>query len=70
MVPALRVGAEAFGALAEEEEGGKDELRSEVWAGPAVSVAFGRAWLVLATGFGLTDASERVRARAILAFQF
>jgi hypothetical protein len=35
-----------------------------------VSIAFGRTWLVLASGFGLTDSSERVRARAILAFQF
>jgi hypothetical protein len=70
LVPVLRIGAEAFGTLAEEEEGGKDELKAAAWAGPAVSIAVGHAWLVLATGVGLTDSSERVRARAILAFQF
>jgi hypothetical protein len=71
LVPAFRVGAEAFGSLAEEEgEGGRDKLEAQAWAGPAVSIAFGRTWLVLASGFGLTDSSERVRARAILAFQF
>lgn len=70
IVPAFRAGAEAFGTLAEEEEGGKDELRAQAWAGPAVSIAVGRTWLVLATGVGLTDSSERVRARAVLAFQF
>jgi hypothetical protein len=63
------VGAEAFGNVT-EAEAGKDELESKAWAGPAISIAVGRAWLVLATGFGLTDSSERVRARAILAFQF
>ena len=68
--PALRAGAEAFGAVAAEERAGKDELRAQAWAGPAVSIAVNRTWLVLATGVGLTDSSERVRARAVLAFQF
>jgi hypothetical protein len=70
VVPAFRVGAEAFGNVTEAEAPGRDGLEAKAWAGPAVSVAFGRAWLVLASGVGLTDTSERVRARAILAFQF
>ncbi len=71
VVPALRVGAEAFGSVAEEETApGKEKLEGLAYAGPAVSIAFGRSWLVLAAGFGLTDESEAVRARAILAFQF
>ncbi len=69
IVPAFRVGAEAFGTVTEADAPGKDGVRSQAWAGPAVSVAWRRVWLVLATGVGLTDASERVRARAILAFQ-
>jgi hypothetical protein len=68
IVPAFRVGAEAFGAVA--EEAGTDRLQAQAWAGPAVSIAWGRSWLLLATGVGLTDSSERVRARAVLAFQF
>jgi hypothetical protein len=70
LVPAFRVGAEAFGSVKKEDEGGKDALRSEAYVGPAISVAWRRTWLVLAAGAGLTDASERVRARAVVAFQF
>ena len=43
---------------------------SQAWAGPAASIAFGRSWLVLAAGLGLTGESDAFRARAILAFQF
>jgi hypothetical protein len=71
VVPALRIGAEVFGVVEEEEVSpGREELESLLWAGPAASVAFGRAWLVLAAGFGLNGDSDAVRARAILAFQF
>lgn len=71
IVPAFRVGGEVFGSIANEETAaGTDKLEALAWAGPAVSIAVGHAWLVLAAGVGLTDESEAVRARAILAFQF
>jgi hypothetical protein len=71
VVPALRLGAEAFGVVEEEEIApGQEELEALLWAGPTASIAFGRAWLVLAAGLGLTDDSDALRARAILAFQF
>ena len=71
IVPALRLGAELFGSAAEEEVSpGVEQTESQVWAGPAASIAFGRAWLVLAAGVGLTEESDALRARAILAFQF
>jgi hypothetical protein len=71
IVPAFRVGAEAFGEVARDVvEGGGVKVESSAWAGPAVSVAYGRAWLVLAAGFALTDVSEALRARAIFAWQF
>lgn len=69
IAPVFRVGAEAFGTVTEVDAPGKDGLQAQAWAGPAVSVAWRRVWLVLASGVGLTDTSERVRARAILAFQ-
>jgi hypothetical protein len=71
LVPALRLGAEIFGDVADEEVSpGVEERQSQAWAGPAASVAFGRSWLVLAAGFGLNGESDAYRARAILAFQF
>jgi hypothetical protein len=71
LVPAFRLGAEIFGERAKEEVApGVEETRSFAWAGPAASIAFGHSWLVLAAGFGLNQASDAVRARAILAFQF
>lgn len=71
IVPAVRVGAEAFGTVAEEEIApGRERTLSQFYVGPAISLAWGRTWLVLAGGFGVTDDSEDVRARAILAFQF
>jgi hypothetical protein len=71
IVPAVRIGGEAFGSVAREEDAtGREKTEALAWAGPAVSLAFGRAWLVLAAGFALNDQSEAVRARAILAFQF
>jgi hypothetical protein len=71
IVPAFRVGAEAFGEVARDVvEGGGVKVESSAWAGPAVSIAWGRAWLVLAAGFALNDVSEALRARAIFAWQF
>jgi hypothetical protein len=71
LVPALRLGAELFGSVAEEEVSpGVDRTEALAWAGPAASIAFGRAWLVLAAGIGLNEDSDAFRARAILAFQF
>ncbi|HSD26995.1 MAG TPA: hypothetical protein VLL75_06795, partial [Vicinamibacteria bacterium] len=71
LIPALRLGAEVFGVVEKEEIApGEEELEGLVWAGPAASIAVGHAWLVLAAGFGLTDDSDALRARAVLAFQF
>jgi hypothetical protein len=69
IVPAFRVGAEAFGTVARQDEDGQKRWVSQNYAGPAVSIASGRAWLVLAAGVGLNDQSERVRARAIFSYQ-
>jgi hypothetical protein len=70
IVPAFRAGAEAFGSVARVDEDGEERWVYQTYAGPAVSIAWGRAWLVLAGGIGLNDQSERVRARAIFAYQF
>ena len=71
LVPAVRLGAEAFGTLEKEETApGTEEVEALAWAGPAVSLAWGRAWLLLAAGFGLSGESDAVRARAVLAWQF
>ncbi len=67
LVPWVRVGAESFGAWARLPGG---EVESGHYAGPALSLAVSRTWLVLAAGFGLTDASQRAQLRGILAFQF
>lgn len=69
-VPALRLGVEAFGTLEEEETASGEELEALAWAGPTASIAFGRWWLVLAAGLGLSDEADQVRARAVLAYQF
>ncbi len=70
LVPAFRLGAEVFGQRAKEEVSpGVERTESLAWAGPAASIAFGRTWLVLAAGFGLSEESDAFRARAILAFQ-
>jgi hypothetical protein len=71
IVPAFRLGAEVFGDRAKQEVSpGVEQTQSQAWAGPAVSIAYARAWLVLAAGFALNDQSDALRARAILAFQF
>ncbi len=71
VAPWLRLGAEVFGSIASEETAaGGDRTEAKLWGGPAVSLAISGAWLVLAGGFGVTEDSEAVQARAILAFQF
>jgi hypothetical protein len=67
--PALRVGAEVYGGFTNVRGGGASTWESKHWAGPAVSVAWSRFWLVLGAGFGLTDESDRTRLRAIFAIQ-
>ncbi len=70
LVPLLRLGAEVFGDVAKADVSpGVQRTLHQAWAGPAASIAFGRVWLVLAAGFGLTDTSEKIQGRAILAFQ-
>ncbi len=70
LIPALRLGAEVFGDRTRVAGGGAAAWENHAWAGPALSIAALRGWLVLAAGFGLSDESEKVRARAILAWQF
>jgi hypothetical protein len=67
--PSLRLGAEAFGGWTNVREAGTSTWEKKHWAGPALSVAYSRFWLVLAAGFGLTDESDRTRLRAIFAVQ-
>ncbi len=61
----LRAGGEAFGYRVR----GGGVTTTTHYAGPALSFAWSRFWLVTALGVGLNDASERVRATAILAVQ-
>ncbi len=71
LAPAFRLGAETFGERAKAEVSpGVERTETMAWAGPAVSIAVARSWLVLAGGFGLNGESDAFRARAILAFQF
>jgi hypothetical protein len=67
LAPVVRVGAESFGFW---KRPGSEPYVYTAYAGPALSLAAGRAWLVLSGSFGLNDASDRFRARAILALQF
>jgi hypothetical protein len=69
LVPAVRLGAEVFGGRTRAATGGVVTWVSTAWAGPAVSIAALHGWLLLAAGFGLNDESEKVQARAILAWQ-
>ena len=66
--PMVRLGAEAWGAW--NRPAGGDAYRFTAYAGPALALAASRTWLVLGAGWGLNDASDRLRVRAILAFQF
>lgn len=68
LLPWLRVGGEAFGAWTYLTA--ESRTVSQHYAGPAISLAVAHSWLVLASGFGLTQESEKLRTQAILAFQF
>lgn len=67
LLPALRVGGETWGNWTRSAAGGA--WKTEVYAGPAISVAYARTWLVLAAGFGLTDQSQSQQLRAVFALQ-
>jgi hypothetical protein len=67
LAPALRLGGEAFGDWTKER--GASSYARHAWAGPALSLAWSRFWVVVAAGFGLTDASDRTRLRAVAAIQ-
>lgn len=68
VTPAVRLGAESWGAWRRPAVG--DSYQFTAYAGPALALAASRTWLVLGAGWGLNDASGRLRVRAILAFQF
>lgn len=65
--PSVRIGGEVYGAWAKAS--GAPSWERTAWAGPALSVAWSRVWLLLGAGFGLTDQSDRTRLRAVLALQ-
>jgi hypothetical protein len=67
LAPWVRVGGEVFGAWTRAADA--TDWAGEHYAGPAVSLAWGRTWLVFAGGFGLTDTSEKNQLRAIFALQ-
>jgi hypothetical protein len=67
LAPWVRAGGEVFGSWTRGAVG--DHWASAHYAGPAVSLAVSRVWLVLAAGFGLTDESQKNQLRAIFALQ-
>ncbi len=67
VTPLIRVGAEGWGAW--QRPAGASAYEFTAYAGPALSLAASRTWLVVGAGWGLNDASGRFRVRAILAFQ-
>jgi hypothetical protein len=74
-VRGLRLGAESYGWRTREVDGA---VEWTAWAGPTGSVALpflargpvANAWLILGVGFGLNDASDQLRARAVLGCDF
>lgn len=68
VAPWVRLGGEVFGDWGKHESDAS--WASEHYAGPTVSLAVSRTWLVLGAGFGLTDTSRKSQLRAVLAFQF
>jgi hypothetical protein len=65
LAPWLRAGAEVFGF----QQRAVGATVTTHYAGPALSFAWSRFWLVTALGMGLNDAAERVRATAVFAVQ-
>lgn len=70
VAPPVRVGGEAFGDLTRVDVPGASGTEHHAWAGPALSIAAWRGWVVLAAGWGLNRESESLRLRGILSFQF
>ncbi len=70
VAPPLRLGGETFGDVTRVSVPGESATAHHAWAGPAVSIAAWRGWVVLAAGFALNHESEAVRLRGVLAFQF
>ncbi len=74
-VSGLRLGAETFGSRAGDPDG---PGVWKAWAGPSGSVllpilargSINSCWLTVGAGFGLNQASDQVRARAILGCDF
>jgi hypothetical protein len=74
-VRGLRLGVESFGWRTRGVDGA---VEWTAWAGPTGSVALpflargplNSAWLIVGAGLGLNDASDRVRARAVLGCDF
>jgi hypothetical protein len=74
-VRGLRLGAESFGWRTRDVA---SAVEWTAWAGPTGAVALpflarggiNGAWLIVGAGFGLNDASDRVRARAVVGFDF
>lgn len=69
LTPAIRLGGEAWGAWTNVRVGGGDLWEKTAYAGPAASVAWSRYWLTAGAGWGITDQSNRLQARAIFAVQ-
>jgi hypothetical protein len=68
--PAVRLGGEVFGAFTNVPGEQGRVWEKQHWAGPALSLAHSRFWLVVAAGWGLNDQSDRLRLRAVAAVQF
>lgn len=75
LVRGLRFGAETFGSRAGDLDG---PGVWQAWAGPSGSVllpflargSINSSWLTVGVGFGLNQASDQIRARAILGCDF
>lgn len=65
--PMARIGGEAYGFWSKV---GGEPYGSSAYAGPALSIAVSRVWLVLGASWGLAGTGDRFRARAVMAFQF
>ncbi len=74
-VRGLRLGAESYGWRTRGVDGA---VEWTAWAGPTGSVALpflargpiGGAWFILGAGFGLNDASDKLRLRGVLGCDF
>ncbi len=65
--PIVRVGGETYAFW--NRGAGESAYVYTAYAGPALSLAAWRTWLVLAYDWGLNASSDRFRARAVFSFQ-